>query len=121
MSIEAQGLLLTGQSYAFQCTADVVAELLPSLGLELLAPNRTSLASLTSHGSSTVQYTLSSLEKSDRGEYMCRAILAIPGSGIDSSTTDSTFITVEGMCINKLTVTFSLLDVLMGMFVSKIL
>ena len=81
----------------FECTANVVEDLISSLDLELLAPNGMPLASVTSPDSNTLLYSLSSLDTSDGGEYKCRAVLVIPGSGVDSSTTATKFITVVGI------------------------
>ena len=101
VGIETTGLLLTGQRYEFVCTTNAVENLLPSLILELLAPDGTPLARLLPPDSNTLQYTLLSLEESDGGLYTCRAVLVIAGSGIDSSTTATKHVTVVGRyCIS---------------------
>jgi hypothetical protein len=95
VSISSSGLLLTRQSYVFTCTASIVEELLPSVDLELLAPNGTSLAKQQSlPGLSALQYTLASLGTSDGGQYTCTASLSIPGSRIDSQASATESITV---------------------------
>lgn len=93
MSLATSGLLLTRQSYEFMCTSNVVDDLIPSFVLELLAPNGTSLA----HNlSSTLSYTLPSLDASDGGTYTCKGVLVIAGSGINSTATAVKYITILG-------------------------
>ena len=88
------GLLLTGQSFFFECTVTIVDGLTQLPNLELVAPNGTSLAM---EGGATLQYALTPLAVSDGGVYTCNMALAIPGSGIDQQASDTESITVVGM------------------------
>ena len=95
VTIASTSLPLTSQSFTFECMAVVVDGLLEQPSLELVAPNGTSL--VLEANSTSLQYTLSSLETSDGGEYTCIIILTIPGSGIDRQGSATETITVVGM------------------------
>lgn len=68
---------------------------LPSLWLE--APNGTILTQKSS--TTTLQYTLPSLDTSDGGVYTCVMVLVIAGSGINRQRKIMKEITVVGMPI----------------------
>lgn len=95
VNIATDGLLLTSQSFTFECTASLVDGLLQPPSLELVAPNGTTLAQ--GSGTTTLQYSLLSLDISDGGEYTCIINLTIPGSGIDRQVSATESITVVGM------------------------
>ena len=95
VNISTSGLLLTGQSFRFECRTTIVDNLIQLPSLQLLSPNRTSLAEQSN--TTLLQYTLTSLAISDTGVYTCSMVLAIPGSGIDRQVSDIQTITVVGM------------------------
>ena len=96
VDISFSGDSTAGQSYSLQCSASVVAGLVVQPDMEIVFPNITEVASMSS---SSLIYTFSPLRTSDGGQYTCTATVNIPQAGItDLKSTAIKTLSVTSEC-----------------------